>query len=110
MTEPSDTSEKVLIYSNHHKCWWGPNGSGYRSHIADAGRYDLADTAKWLGRGCGCCMVPEVVVPAPPAEVLRDPEALRKWARYKPPVATVKAKREKRINRWALAAAPGVTR
>ena len=53
-----------LIWSNHHKTWWGPNGSGYRRHIADAGRYALADTAKWLSRGCGCCRVPEAVVPA----------------------------------------------
>lgn len=96
-------AEQFLIYSNHHKAWWGPNGSGYRHHIADAGRYELADTAQWLGRGCGCCLVPEAVVPAPPAEVLADPEALAKYARYKRVVATMKAKRAGRVNRWAKA-------
>lgn len=95
--------EMWLIYSNHHRCWWGPNGSGYRSHIADAGRYELADTTQWLGRGCGCCPVPEVVVPAPSAEVLADPEALANYARNQPRAATIRAKRDGRINRYAEA-------
>jgi hypothetical protein len=94
-------SNEFLIYSNHHKCWWGPNGSGYRSHIADAGRYNLADTGRWLGRGCGCCVVPEIVVPAPPAEVLADPDALSAYAVNKRRVATLKAKREGRVNKYA---------
>lgn len=92
--------QKWLIYSNHHRCWWGPNGSGYRSHIADAGRYDLTDTKRWLGRGCGCCLVPEMVVPAPPAEVLTDPEALAAYAVNKRRSATLKAKRAGHVNRW----------
>jgi hypothetical protein len=95
--------ELYLIYSNHHKAWWGPDGRGYRSHIADAGRYELADTEKWLTRGCGCCLVPEAVVPAPPAEVLASAEALAKYTRYKPVVATMKAKRAGRVNQWATA-------
>lgn len=98
-------TQQFLIYSNHHKSWWGPNGSGYRSHIADAGRYDLADTEQWLSRGCGCCLVPEAVVPAPTAEILADPEALKKYARYKPQVATRRAKLAGKVNRYAEAVA-----
>lgn len=92
-------TEQFLIYSNHHKSWWGPNGSGYRRHIADAGRYDLADAEQWLTRGCDCCLAPEVVVPAPSAEILADPEALQKYARYKPQVATRRAKLAGKVNR-----------
>lgn len=55
---------EYLIWSQHHKAWWGPNGSGYRSNPADAGRYALADTEQWLGRGCYCCQVPELPIPA----------------------------------------------
>lgn len=58
------TEQEYLIWSNHHKAWWGPNGSGYRSNVNDAGRYTLADTKQWLGRGCRCCEVPEVPVAA----------------------------------------------
>lgn len=81
----------VLIWSNHHKCWWGANGSGYRSHIADAGRYAPTDTEQWLGRGCGCCRVPEVVVPAPGVDILADPEALADYAKKAPRKATRQA-------------------
>lgn len=97
------SAEQFLIYSNHHKSWWGPNGSGYRAHIADAGRYQLADTTQWLGRGCNCCKVPEIVVPAPTAETIADPDALAKYAVTARQVATRKAKREGRINQWAEA-------
>lgn len=93
-------SQQFLIYSNHHKAWWGADGRGYTSHIADAGRYELADTEQWLTRGCGCCLVPEAVVPAPAPEVLANPEALRKYARYKPQVATRRAKLAGKVNRW----------
>ncbi|GHJ11181.1 hypothetical protein TPA0907_55480 [Micromonospora humidisoli] len=58
------TEQQYLIWSHHHKVWWGANGSGYRSNPADAGQYTLADTAKWLGRGCYCCQVPELPIPA----------------------------------------------
>ncbi|MEV5819259.1 hypothetical protein AB0L22_08800 [Micromonospora haikouensis] len=64
-TEPANTEQQYLIWSHHHGMWWGPAGSGYRSHHADAGRYTLADTKQWLGRSCDCCEVPEVVVPVP---------------------------------------------
>jgi len=94
-------ADQFLIYSNHHKAWWGPDGRGYTGHIAYAGRYELAETEQWLSRGCGCCLVPEAVVPAPDADTLSDPTALRKYARYKPVVATLKAKRAGRVNRWA---------
>jgi hypothetical protein len=55
---------EYLIWSNHHGAWFAPNGQGYRSNVNDAGRYSLADTKQWLGRGCDCCEVPEVPVPA----------------------------------------------
>ncbi|MFD6770629.1 hypothetical protein ACFWC6_30900, partial [Micromonospora chalcea] len=61
--EPATTPDHV-IWSNHHKAWWGPNGSGYRTNPHDAGRYTLPDTEKWLGRGCYCCQVPELPIPA----------------------------------------------
>jgi hypothetical protein len=91
-------SDLFLIWSNHHKRWWGPNGSGYRVDILDAGTYTLTDTAQWLTRGCDCCLVPEVPVPAPPAEVMANPYELRKYARYKPQVATRRAKLAGKVN------------
>lgn len=90
-----------LIWSNHHKSWWGPNGSGCRRHIADAGRYALDDTPQWLGRGCGCCRVPEAVVPAPAAAVLTNPDALAEYARVAPERATREAVRTGRLNQYA---------
>lgn len=32
------------IWSNRHRQWWGPEKSGYSSHLAKAGTYDH-DTA-----------------------------------------------------------------
>lgn len=88
-----------LIWSNHHQCWWGANGSGYRSHIADAGRYAKAETGQWLGRGCGCCQVPEVLVPVPATHVLTNPDALGEYARNAPRRATRDAIRAGRVSR-----------
>lgn len=87
-----------LIWSNHHKSWWGANGSGYRTHIADAGRYAKGDTDQWLGRGCGCCQVPEVLVPAPAVAVLTSPDALSEYARLAPQRATNDAIRAGRVS------------
>lgn len=70
---------EFLIWSHHHKAWFGPTGAGYYRDITDAGRYALEDTKPWLGRGCGCCAVPEVVIPAPPASVLAAPGQTREW-------------------------------
>lgn len=28
-----------VIWSNEHRCWWAANERGYRSSLADAGRY-----------------------------------------------------------------------
>lgn len=90
---------KVLIYSNHHKAWWGPNGSGYYTSIASAGRYNEADTAQWMGRGCYCCEVPEVLVPVPVEEAVSTPEKEQAWSRSARGAATRKAKREGRVNK-----------
>lgn len=97
---PDAQPMSYLIWSNHHKCWWGPNGSGYRAHIADAGHYTLADTERWLGRGCGCCRVPEVVVAAPTGQALVDPEARTEYARSAPRRATREAIKAGRVNRF----------
>lgn len=35
---------EYVIWSNEHKCWWAADEKGYRSSIADAGRYSR-DTA-----------------------------------------------------------------
>lgn len=99
---------EFFIYSNHHKAWWGANGSGYYTGLGSAGRYAEADTAQWLTRGCYCRVVPEVLVPVPDAEVLAkvltNPEAATVWSRPARGVATRKAKREGRINKHATAA------
>jgi hypothetical protein len=97
-------TDLVLIYSNHHKAWWGPNGANYYRDITSAGQYDPAETDQWMGRGCGCCEVPEILVPAPSDDVLADAGALHQWSRSARGAATRKAKREGRVNRWFKAA------
>lgn len=89
--------DEYLIWSHHHKTWWGPNASGYRSHIADAGRYALDATNQHLSRGCYCCLVPEVVIPAPPAGL--HGAALAEYGRKQIREATDAAIDEDRINR-----------
>ena len=42
----SNSEEKYLVWSNEHKCWWGPNHAGYVSRLADAGRYTREDAIK----------------------------------------------------------------
>lgn len=97
---PHEQVTEWLIWSNHHKYWWGPEGRGYRSHIVDAGRYALADTPQWLGRGCGDCRIPEVLVPAPSIELIRDPDKLAEYARTAPIRATAEAVRLGRTSPW----------
>lgn len=58
------TETTYLIWSNHHSAWWGPGGCGYRLNPDDGGRYTRADAERWLGRGCDCCRLPELLVPA----------------------------------------------
>ncbi|MGW3888918.1 hypothetical protein ACWD69_09525 [Micromonospora chokoriensis] len=60
----AESGPDYLIWSQHHQSWWGPNRSGYRSNPDDAGRYTLAAAQAEMGRGCYCCRVPEVPVPA----------------------------------------------
>lgn len=74
--EPANL-EQVVVWSHHHRAWWGPSGRGYRAHAADAGRYDPADK-RYLNRGCGCCLVPDVAIPAPPLRPRRAPAWLRR--------------------------------
>lgn len=94
-------TDQVLIYSNHHKAWWGPDGNNYYRSIDNAGRYEPADTVQWLGRGCGCCPVPEVVVDVPAPAVLGDPAALAVYAGEAPQAATRAAIDAGQINPWA---------
>jgi len=101
-TAESDTTE-YLIWSHHHKAWWGPNGSGYRSNITNAGRYTLAATKRRLGRGCRCCRVPEVVIPAPDAEVFAQPGRADAWADEAIKAATAARIERGEVNTWAVA-------
>jgi len=94
---PDEFVTEWLIWSNHHKTWWGPNGNNYYSSIERAGRYAKADTSRWLGRGCGCCAAPEVIVPAPSAELMAESRSLANYALFAPKTATRKAGK---TNRW----------
>lgn len=40
--------EKTLwyIWSNEHKAWWGPNKSGYFTHLLQAGHYTYDEARK----------------------------------------------------------------
>lgn len=107
---PDEFVTEWLIWSNHHKAWWGPDGSNYYSSIERAGRYAKADTAQWLGRGCGCCAAPEVLVPAPSAEVLAESTRLADYARHAPRAATRKAGQTNSWFKPAVRKAPAATR
>jgi hypothetical protein len=92
-------TETWLIWSNHHKLWWGPGGNHYYRDVSNAGRYQLDGLEQWLGRGCGCCKVPEVLVSASAVDA---PEAdLAKVIR----AATREAVKAGRTNRYAEAVA-----
>lgn len=93
--------DACLIWSHHHGTWWGPNGCGYRRDITDAGRYTLADTKQWLGRGCRCCPVPEVVIPAPRPEVLAKPGRTARWVADAVETATAARIERGEVNTWA---------
>ena len=97
------TEQQYLIWSEHHKAWWGPNRSGYRNHIADAGRYTLNDANQELGRGCYCCLTPEVVVPAPPAALLSTLSGMAQFADEQVRVATAAAIKAGKVNRYTHA-------
>lgn len=98
------TEPEYVIWSHHHDTWWGANGSRYRRHVTDAGRYALVDTAQWLTRGCGCCLVPEVVVPAPPTGM--HGIALETWVSDQLSKATEKRIADGEVNRFAAVKAP----
>lgn len=98
--QPGTHPVSYLIWSNHHKAWWGPNGCGYRRHIVDAGHYALAATVQWLGRGCDCCRVPEVVVAAPTGQAAADPDARTEYALAAPRRATREAIKAGRVKRF----------
>lgn len=87
-----------LIWSHHHRLWWGPAGRGYYKILSWAGRYAHADTAEWLTRGCGDCSVPEVIIPDVPASLLGTPQ-LPDVLRGRIRLATMTARRT-RPNRY----------
>lgn len=60
---------KWLLWSDHHKAWWGPNESGYRNNVRDAGQYSHAEATKNLRRDCYCCLTPELAIPVPLASL-----------------------------------------
>lgn len=95
------SEQQYLIWSHHHKTWWAANGRGYRRDVLDAGRYTLAETVQWLGRGCGCCQVPEVVIPVPPVDVLTAPGRTAVWVGKQVKAATDVRIAAGQVNRWA---------
>lgn len=96
-----EAAQEYLIWSHHHQMWFAPKASGYRRDITDAGRFTLAETAKWLDRGCKCCMVPEVAIPAPANEVFATPGAASKWAIEEIQRSTRARVELGVVNRWA---------
>lgn len=40
-----------LIWSNEHRAWWRPNGRGYTSDLAAAGRYSREDAMRTCALG-----------------------------------------------------------
>lgn len=42
----TNTTGEYLVWSNEHKCWWGPNRAGYVGRLADAGRYTREEAIK----------------------------------------------------------------
>ena len=55
-------SDKYLIWSNEHRCWWNPNRSGYTREVDRAGRYDRTEAiAISRGRGWPSVGVPDEV-------------------------------------------------
>ncbi len=66
-----------LIWSNEHRAWWGPNGSGYVPHLSQAGRYPRP-AALEICKGANYGMKfgqPPNEVPVPEQDML-DSEAL----------------------------------
>lgn len=42
----NDTELVYVVWSNEHRCWWGPEHCGYRDKLADAGRYSRDEALK----------------------------------------------------------------
>lgn len=45
-----DTVTAWLVWSNEHRCWWGPNFSGYTNDVLQAGRYTREQSVEACGR------------------------------------------------------------
>jgi hypothetical protein len=43
MADDSRDEAVYVIWSNEHRCWWGPDSCGYRAKLANAGRYGRDD-------------------------------------------------------------------
>lgn len=39
-------NDTYVIWSNEHRCWWAADERGYRSRLADAGRYSREHALK----------------------------------------------------------------
>ncbi|GGK62034.1 hypothetical protein Sme01_03970 [Sphaerisporangium melleum] len=65
------SEDTYLVWSNEHRCWWGPNRSGYAQDVWKAGRYDRESAA-------AICQTRSWPQDAPPPEVMvLAPEAGR---------------------------------
>lgn len=63
----TDTVKTWLVWSNEHRCWWGPKFSGYTGDVWQAGRYTRAQAVEACGRRSWAPgqPPPEVMVAAP---------------------------------------------
>lgn len=74
--------DQYLIWSHKQGAWWGPGAHGYRRDVVVAGRFtreqanDHANARSWPASQK---RPPEVVIPAPPLDVLTDPERITDW-------------------------------
>lgn len=58
-------SEKYLIWSNEHRCWWYANSQGYTTVIENAGRYTREEAMEICrslhGKVFDCSRIPDEI-------------------------------------------------
>lgn len=73
-----------LIWSNEHRCWWGPDSCGYTTNIERAGRYSRVEAINIAGTARGGWEVgrnpDEIAIPEADAiEQSMHPQRLEAW-------------------------------